>query len=147
MVAGIKKIISFFDERKNKIEEQIRIKNENLKLLNKEKEKLATEIKKFQKGFFSKIKREKKASVHFDFRQNVDFCKTKIMEIESGTRVIESEIESLKAELINLAQRLKALEKYENRLEKQRRTTIAKKEEKEINDLIMVKYCDKQDSK
>lgn len=143
MVTRIKKIMSFLDERKKKIEEQIRIRNENLKLLNKKKEKLMTEIKKFQKGFFLKIKTEKKAVVNYDFRQNVDFCKSKIMEIESGTRRIESEIACLKAELINLAQRLKALEKFEEKLKKKKSASVARKEEREISDLMMVKYCDR----
>jgi len=141
MVTRIKKIISFLEKRKQKVEEQIRVKNETLKLLQRKKEKLITEITNFRKGFFTKIKTEKKAVVNYELRENIGFCKSRIIEIESSSKEIESEIALLKMELVNLVQRLRALEKFEEKLQREWKTTVARKWEKEIRDLIMVKYC------
>jgi chromosome segregation ATPase len=143
MVTRIKKILAFLEERKKRTEEQIRIKNEEIQMLNEEKEKWKREIKRFKSEFFSKIKKVKKAVVNFEFRRNVDFCESKMKEIESKAKEIEEEIRVLKRELVSCVQRIKALEKLKRKLEQNERASVIKEEEKMVNSLIMVRYYDK----
>ncbi len=140
MVMRIKEIISFFEDRKKDVEEQIRILKENINSLRNIKESHIVEMKKLQKEFFLKLKAEKRAGVNCDFRQGLDFHRARIQEIKLMEKKIESEITELKRDLSSILQRLRALEKIELRLEEKEKASRRKKEEREINDLFMVKY-------
>lgn len=141
MVTRIKKIISFLEERKKKIEEQIRRKEADVHLLKKKKEKFSAEVNRIRKEFFSKIKSEKRADVNKECRLNIDFYKNQINGVELKCNEVEMEIKNLKTDLRDLLQRTKSLENFVEKMEKRERASLLKKEEKEINNLIMVKYC------
>ncbi len=140
MVMRIKKIISFLEDKKKDIEEQIRIREGDIKSLRYIKWSHVIEMEKLQREFFLKLKAERRAEVNHDFRQGLDFHRAKIQEIEVREGKIESEISELKRDVSGILQRLRALKKIGLRLAKEEKTSRARKEEKKINDLFMVKY-------